>query len=183
MIFIFSRNTTPSVSDKARYDTVNITSCSIVGLQLRTALRAQFAESCAHIKESLKNYRSENSLLDEDDYYAEGKEKMYACILHTYLSYILFYAFRWEKVAADVEKNKIKFFSRKVANINCFFISYYYVCILGKCHMEIYQVCSTCIIIMASFMLESYLGNGLTSLLHQDQNFMFSGMGLCLLQF
>ena len=54
-----------------------------VGLQLRTALRTQFAESCVHAKESLKNYKPENSLLD--NYCAEEEERLYACILHIHV--------------------------------------------------------------------------------------------------
>ena len=50
----------------------------VVGLQLRTALRTQFAESCVHAKESLKNYKPENSLLD--NYCAEEEERLYASL-------------------------------------------------------------------------------------------------------
>ena len=74
-------------------------------------MRTQFAESCAHVKESLKNYKPENSLLD--DYCAEGEEEMYVHILHTCIAKPMF-LFRHEK---DVEKNQIKYFSKKVANI------------------------------------------------------------------
>lgn len=70
-------------------------------------MRTQFAESCAHAKESLKNYKPENSLLG--DYCTEGEEIMYAYIFtYTYLTLYLF-MFR------DVEKNQ-KDFSEKVTS-------------------------------------------------------------------
>ena len=46
----------------------------LVGLQLRTALKAQFAEGYAHAKESLKNYKPENSSLGADS--VDREEKM-----------------------------------------------------------------------------------------------------------
>ena len=49
----------------------------LVGLQLRTALRAQFAESYAHAKESLKNYKLENSILGDHNPVTDEEEKMY----------------------------------------------------------------------------------------------------------
>jgi len=65
------KSITPSVSENCT--AFSILKFILVGLQLRTTLRAQFAKSCVHAQESIKNHQPENSLLD--DYCRDKEEK------------------------------------------------------------------------------------------------------------
>lgn len=126
-------------------------------------MRAQFAESCVHAKESLKNYRQENSLLGV--HLAEGEERVYTYLYIQVITYT-YCMFRHERLDEDLEKSEVKRFSRKVHihMINSYVICYF-MCNPGKFFMEIYQVCSKHLnIYVASYVLELHIGNRLTSL-------------------
>ena len=64
------KNTTLSVCENCK--AFSLLQFILVGLQLRTALRAQFAESCVHAQESIKNHQPENLLIG--DYHTDGEE-------------------------------------------------------------------------------------------------------------